>query len=169
MNKVLFGVVAVLSGLLFCCTKVEASDYIWPKAGFQLFIEETEVKPKHELPSYILTEEDADLLLRVGVCEAGETDTEGIAHVMQVVLNRCFESDNFPNSVEDVIFQRKQFSSVKKLAKANISEAAYLALDAVCKGDYKSNEALYFESLPGQVWSSVHDYQFSYGGHDFYK
>ena len=90
--------------------------------------------------------------------------------------------DGFPNlptqgilykilasSTHDVIFQRKQFSTANRLAKANITEAAEEALSAVCAGDYKDNEALYFESLPGLVWSNVHDYQFSYGGHDFYK
>lgn len=169
MKKALLGTAVLVSGLFFFCMKVFACDDILPKQGFQLFIEETECKPIHQLPSYILTEEDADLLLRVGVCEAGEVDSEGIANVMQVVLNRVFESDDFPGTIEEVIFQRKQFSTAHRLAKANITEAAEEALIAVCAGDYKDNEALYFESLPGLVWSNVHDYQFSYGGHDFYK
>lgn len=170
MNKVFVGVLAVLSGLLFCCPKVEAcEDDIFPCAGFEETIKEIEVKPEKILPRYILTDEDADLLLRVGVCEAGETDRDGIANVMQVVLNRVFESDDFPNSVRGVIFQDKQFSTAHMLATANVTPEAYAALDCVIFGEYKSNEALYFESLPGVVWDNVHDYQFSYGGHDFYK
>lgn len=164
-NKVLLGVAVLVSGLLFCCPKVEAC---YPEAGFTEFIEEIECKPIHHLPSYILTEEDEDLLLRVGVCEAGETDSESIAHCMQVVLNR-FDSENFPNTISGVVYQNKQFSSTRKLAKANITDAAYEALEAVEKGEYKDNEALYFESLSGKVWDTVHEYLFSYGGHDFYK
>lgn len=173
MKKALIGTAVLIAGLFLFCTRVFACEdeenYILPKAGFQLFIEEIECKPIHHLPSYILTEEDADLLLRVGVCEAGEVDSEGIANVMQVVLNRVFESDDFPGTIEEVIFQRKQFSTAHRLAKANITPEAYEALDAVCMGEYKSNKALYFESLPGKVWSNVHDYLFTYGGHDFYK
>lgn len=165
MNKVLLGVAVLVSGLFFCCPKVYAC---WPDAGFTEYVEEIECKPIHHLPSYILTDEDKDLLLRVGVCEAGETDPEGIANCMQVVLNR-FDSDNFPNSISDVVYQKSQFSSVRKLASANITEAAYEALKAVEKGEYKDSEALYFESLPGIVWGNIHEYQFSYGGHDFYK
>ncbi len=165
MNRVLLGAMAVLSGLLFYCPKVEAC---YPDAGFTEFVNEIEGKTIHHLPSYILTEEDEDLLLRIGVCEAGETDPEGIANCMQVVLNR-FDSENFPNTISGVIFQKHQFSSTRKLATANITDAAYEALDAVKNGYYQENEALYFESLDGKVWSKSHQYLFSYGGHDFYK
>ncbi len=165
MNRVLLGAMAVLSGLLFYCPKVEAC---YPEAGFTEFINEIECKPIHHLPSYILTEEDEDLLLRVGVCEAGETDPEGIANCMQVVLNR-FDSENFPNTISGVVYQKNQFSSTNKLANANITDAAYEALDAVKNGEYKDNEALYFESLDGMVWIDTHQFLFSYGGHDFYK
>ena len=165
MNRVLLGAMAVFSGLLFYCSKVEAC---YPDAGFTEFVNEIECKPIHHLPSYILTEEDEDLLLRIGVCEAGETDPEGIANCMQVVLNR-FDSENFPNTISGVVYQNNQFSSTRKLATANVTDAAYEALDAVKNGDYQDNEALYFESLDGKVWSKTYQYLFSYGGHDFYK
>lgn len=166
MKKLIGGVIAVLiSGLFLFCPKVYASEEL-PKAGFQEW--EENIRPVKELPSYILTDEDVDLLLRLGVCEAGEVDPEGIAYCMQVVLNR-FESDIFPNTVHDVVFQTGQFTTTHKLAKANITPEAYEALEAVRKGEYKDSEALYFESLPGKVWSGCHEYLFSYGGHDFYK
>lgn len=165
MNKALLGAAVLFSGLLFCCPKVEAC---YPDAGFTEFVDEIECEPIRHLPSYILTEEDEDLLLRVGVCEAGETDPESIANCMQVVLNR-FDSDIFPNTISGVVYQNKQFSSTRKLAKANITDAAYEALEAVKNGEYKDNEALYFESMSGKVWSKSHQYLFSYGGHDFYK
>lgn len=165
MNKALLGAAVLISGLFLFCPKVEAC---YPDAGFTEFIDEIECEPIHHLPSYILTEEDEDLLLRIGVCEAGETDPESIANCMQVVLNR-FDSDIFPNTISGVVYQNKQFSSTRKLAKANITDAAYEALEAVKKGEYKDNEALYFESMSGKVWSKTHQYLFSYGGHDFYK
>lgn len=176
MNKFMMGIAVLISGLLFCCPKVEASDDILPKAGFQEWEAEIECVPIYPEPEvfigpvhgYVLTEEDEELLLRVGVLEAGEEDVEGIANVMQVVLNR-FEDDAFPSTIAEVIYQKKQFTTAKRLAKANITDAAYEALYAVEEGEYTSNEALYFESCDGLVWADIHDYQFSYGGHDFYK
>ena len=171
MNKCFVGMAVLVSGLFLFCPKVEACDDL-PTAGFQEFIKEIECEPitttDRESRSYVLTEEDADLLLRIGVLEAGETDPEAIADVMQVVLNR-FESDIFPNSIRGVIYQDKRFSSAKKLAKANVTIEAEDALMMVVYGQNKDNEALYFESLPGRVWENSYEYLFSYGGHDFYK
>lgn len=162
--KVLMGAVLV-SGLFLFCPKTYACEEL-PKAGFQEWESEVECKPV----SYILTEEEKDLLLRLGVHEGGETDSESIAHVMQTVLNRV-DSEQFPNTVSEVIFQKNptQFTSAKRLAKANITDAAYEALEQVIMGVYVTDEALYFESLPGKVWSKSHNYLFTYGGHDFYK
>lgn len=168
MNKGVLCAAALVSGLLFCCPEVEASDYLWPKAGFQEWEYQIECEPAKHLPRYFLPEEDEDLVMRIGVLEGGETDPEAIAHVIQVVMNR-FESDAFPNTISGVLYQEKQFTSVKRLHKANVTDAAKEALEAVERGDYADNEALYFESLEGKVWSNVHEYQFSYGGHDFYK
>lgn len=173
MKKFIMGCLAVLfSGLFFSCNDVKAyaSDDILPKAGFQEFLAEIYSTPTNEqkLPHYILTEEDADKLLRIGVLEAGETDIEGIANVMQVVMNR-FESEKFPSTVSGVIFQDKQFCTAKRLAKANVTPEAKEALRQVVWGEYAGNDSLYFESCDGLAFASWADYTFSYGGHDFYK
>lgn len=165
MNKALMGAGVFLLGLLLVCTKVEASD-ILPEAGFQQWESGIECEPT----TYVLTEEEKDMLKRLGVLEGGEEDVEGIAHVMQVVLNRR-DSELFPDTIEGVIFQKHptQFTTAKRLAKANVTEAAEEALNQVVYGQYTDNEALYFESLSGKAWASVHEYLFSYGGHDFYN
>ena len=166
MNKVLMGAAVLVSGLLFCCPQVNATDELCPKAGFTEWEKEIDCEPV----SYILTDEEKDKVKRVGILEGGETDPVAIAYVIQVVMNRV-ESDKFPNTVEEVIFQKNptQFCTAKRLAKANVTEAADEALQAVLMGQYVSNEALYFESLPGKVWEKIHTYLFSYNGHDFYK
>lgn len=166
MHKVLVGAAVLVSGLLFCCPQVEASDDIWPKAGFTEW--ESEIEPI--IPAYILTDEEKDNLMRLGTLEGGETDPVAIAHVIQVVLNRV-DSEVFPGTVNEVIFQKKpiQFTTARMLAKANVTDAAEEALQAVIMGKYKDNEALYFESLQGKIWEKYYTYLFSYGGHDFYK
>lgn len=179
-KKVLLGLVAVLCGLLFYCPKAYAcygeyeameDGYELPTAGIDQFlndIEPVEPKPERILPHYILTDEDADLLLRIGVLEGGATDVDGIANVMQVVLNRL-ESDAFPNTISGVLYQEGQFTTAKRMSKAEITPEAYQALDNVIFGEYLDNEGLFFESLEGKVWADCHTYLFSYGGHDFYN
>lgn len=166
MHKVLMGAAVLVSGLLFLCPQVNASSDIFPRAGFTEW--EYEIEPI--MPAYILTEEEDNMLMSIGVLEGGSKDPESIANVMQVVLNRV-KSELYPNSVAEVIFQKNptQFCTAKKLEKAVITDEAREALEAVKYGEYKHNEALYFESLPGKVWERCHTYLFSYGGHDFYK
>lgn len=168
MKKIFTATAALFLGLLFCCIKVEAHDCFWPTQGFQSYTSSIECKPK-KLPKYVITDEEADLLVRVGVCEAGSTDIDAIAYVIQVIMNRCFDTKKFPSTIRGVIFQTGQFTTANELASANLSPAAYSALDSVVFGEYRDVEALYFESLDGRVWANSHDYLFSYGGHDFYK
>lgn len=187
VNKVLLAMAALVLGLLFYCPKsyacygeFEAIDDWAPDAGFYEFLDEIEpgeyVEPEEpplekNLPHYILTDEDAELLLKIGVLEGGCDGVDGIGNVMQVVLNR-FESDEFPHTIAGVIFQDGQFTTAKKLANASITPEqytdAYAALDCVIFGDYLSNECYYFESMDGLAFASWADYSFSYGGHDFY-
>lgn len=172
---------AVLLGLLFYCVVSEAADYELPEAGFIEFIEEIEPEEiifenPHELfetpiePTYILSDREVDLLLQIGTLEAGCDGVDGMANVMQVILNRV-ESDTFPDTVEEVIFQTNpiQFTTASMLGTANITAEAYEALDAVVFGEYQENDTHFFESCEGKVFSSWADYSFTYGGHDFYK
>lgn len=118
-------------------------------------------------PVYTITNEEADLLLKVAMCEAN--DYEGMANVIQVIFNRR-DDPRFPDNITDVLKAYKQFSSIHKAQKIeDPSEEATDALVAVVNGEFTDNEALYFESLPGKAWEKVHTYLFSYGGHDFYK
>ena len=154
---------SVCMTLLMFSIDVHGSEAL-PTAGFYADLES--IDPAE--PTYILTEEEKLLLKQIGVHEAGEMDVEGIAHVMQVVLNRC-EDERFPGTVSEVLFQKHQFTTAKQLARVKTTEAAEEALIDVMFGEYTHNEALYFESMRGKVWSRIHTYQFSYGGHDFYK
>ena len=190
-NKIRRVVAVLLVGLLLFLVSVNCKAteevveeieelYFMPTAGFEEFLEETPIEDVgwHEIetydepiaPLYLLSDDEVDLLLRIGVLEGGQEDVAGIAHVMQVVLNRV-DSDRFPNSIEEVIFQKNpiQFTTADKLAKANITPEAYAALDQVIFGDYQSNTACFFESCDGLIFSSWADYTFSYGGHDFYN
>lgn len=115
--------------------------------------------------------DDAWLLMRIAVVEAGEDDYLSQAYVMACVMNRV-NDPAFPNTVREVLYENGQFSTVSsgKFDKAKPNVNSHLALAALESGEIKS-EALYFESdwLEGS-WQSKHrKYLFSYGGHRYYK
>lgn len=74
--------------------------------------------PEFELPPvevvakksyYDYTEKELDLLARLIYSESGGESYETKLKVGSVVMNRV-ESDKFPNTIHDVIYQEKQFS-----------------------------------------------------------
>ena len=116
-------------------------------------------------------QEDAVRLMKLGQAEAGENDPLAIAYVMMVVINRL-NSDAWPNTIEEIITQKKQFSVYKNGAydKAKPNANAHYALYLVESGQV-STDAEYFESdAVKDSWQSKHrDFLFDYAGHRFYK
>lgn len=116
--------------------------------------------------------EDSEILLKIAMAEAEGEDTEGKALVMLVVLNRVW-SDDFPDSIEDVVFQTGQFSPVAEGGRYYTTvpdEDCYKALGMVMGGWDESYGALYFESCENSSWHSENlEFVFQHGGHRFYK
>ena len=131
MNRVLLGAMAVLSGLLFYCPKVEAVGYSeigqYGRPGCLVY--ETEDSDEQIAEEIYLGE--LELLAQLVEAEAGNQDFEGKCLVVDVVLNRV-ESPDFPNTIEEVIFQDGQFSVITNGAfdKAawNMQESDYAAV-----------------------------------------
>lgn len=59
-----------------------------------------------------IKEGEIELLAQLVEAEAGNQDMKGKRLVADVVLNRI-ESDRFPNTIEEVIFQESQFSCIE--------------------------------------------------------
>lgn len=120
--------------------------------------------------------EDAEILKRIAMAEAEGEDTEGKALVMLVVLNRVW-SDDFPDSVEDVVFQKlggvNQFSPVADGGRywtREPNEDCSEALELVMSGWDESQGALFFEACAGTSWHSENlEFLFEHGGHRFYR
>lgn len=116
--------------------------------------------------------EDRYLLAKIAMAEAESEGVEGKALVMLVVLNRVW-SDDFPNTIEEVIFQEGQFSPISNGRYDSIEPDAEcyeaLKLIQVDKWD-ESQGALYFESESESDWHKKHlDFLFQYGNHYFYR
>lgn len=129
---------------------------------------------------YHLGSEDLDILSRIVEAEAGNQDVEGRLLVANVVLNRV-DSEKFPNSVKDVVFQEEkgvcQFSPVSngRIWEVQVSEETDEAVERALEGEDISDGALYFVARKyaddGKVnwFDSNLTYLFEYGGHEFFK
>lgn len=128
---------------------------------------------------YDLSEEDLEALLRIVEAEAGGEDEEGKLLVANVVLNRV-ESEDFPDTVKEVVFQRDngvtQFSPVRngRYWEVEISDETLEAVQRALEGEDISQGALYFaarkyaDSEKMKWFDENLDFLFAHGGHEFF-
>lgn len=116
--------------------------------------------------------EDTNILLKIAMAEAEGEGVRGKALVMLVVLNRVW-SDDFPGTIEEVVFQKGQFTPTAEGGRywtTEPDEECYEALELIESGWDESRGALYFESCDGDTWHSRNlEKIFEYGNHKFYR
>jgi len=112
-------------------------------------------------------EGDRYLLANLIYCEAGNQPYEGQLAVGAVVINRVLSS-KFPDTVTEVIYQRKQFSPVLDghlalaLANDRATEACYRAADEAMSGVTNVGNRVFFRTpIPGLEGLQI-------GAHIFY-
>ena len=117
-----------------------------------------------------LSMEDAEMLMKVAVLE-DYTDEISQAYIMSIIINRV-ESDQFPNTVREVIEQEGQFLKLtdKKYINAVPDVNSHLAL-ALIEGREIKTDFLFYEALwVKDSWASKHRGKaVEYGGSRFYK
>jgi len=118
-----------------------------------------------------------DLLARLAQAEAGVDGFEGMLAVAAVVLNRV-ASEEFPNSIRDVIYQTNQFEAVLRgtIDEMEASAEALRAVREALAGADPTGGALYFRN-PDIATSSWFELRVQsgelipvkrIGGHEFY-
>lgn len=116
--------------------------------------------------------DDSYLLCKIAMAEAESEGVKGKALVMLVVLNRVW-SNEFPDTIEEVIFRKNQFSPVAngRYDAVEPDEECYEALKLIQVDHWnESQDALYFESKSDSKWHSENlEFLFKYGKHYFYK
>lgn len=114
---------------------------------------------------------EAQMLMRIAVAEHGDGSPEAQANVMMTIINRV-HNKSFPNSIESVILQERQFSTVSngRYSKAKLDVDSHIALALLEQGKINHN-ALYFEaSYMEDTWMSHHKtFLFEQEGHRFYR
>lgn len=116
--------------------------------------------------------EESQMLMKIAMAEAEGETVEGKALVMLVVLNRVWDS-RFPNTIEEAIFQPKQFSPVREGGRyytTEPNEECHEALELLQNGWDESGGALYFESCENSSWHSENlEFLYQVGNHKFYR
>lgn len=132
-------------------------------------------------PEYVIevSQRDIEALCKIVEAEAGGEDRKGKLLVANVIINRV-KSDDFPDTVEQVIYQRNskvtQFAPVAdgKMESVQVSEETKEVVYSALYGEDESQGALYFMARKIANPDSVCWFDdnltllFSYGGHDFF-
>jgi len=122
---------------------------------------EQEKKEQEVVENKRWTDTEMCLLAKIAMAEAEGESLETKVLIILTVLNRV-KSNNFPNTIEEVIFQNTngvfQFSPVKPGGRwwtTEPNEECWKAVDIVSKLDYDfSNGALFFEACKNESWHS---------------
>ena len=127
-----------------------------------------------------LSNADIEMLQRIVEAEATGEDSNGKELVANVILNRV-NDDQFPNSIEGVIFQKDgntyQFSPIRddRYWSVEVTQSTIAAVENVMMGQDDSQGALYFSARARASASSMRwfdnnlEFLFEYGGHEFFR
>lgn len=121
---------------------------------------EPEPEPRYEE----ITAEERELLARVVYAESNTETLEGQIAVAQVVLNRV-RSESFPDTVSEVIYQERQFSTAPILDSVTPTENNYEAVDLAFELEVVPYDVLYFSrgAENDRVWGRIGAHVFCYG------
>lgn len=123
-------------------------------------VAEPEPEPLYEE----ITAEERELLARVVYAESNTETLEGQIAVAQVVLNRV-RSESFPDTVSEVIYQERQFSTAPILDSVTPTENNYEAVDLAFELEVVPYDVLYFSrgAENDRVWGRIGAHVFCYG------
>lgn len=138
--------------------------------------EETEIEVDY-YPEFTYSKdwsaEDSYLLAKIAMAEAEGCNTQTKTLIIMCVLNRVW-SDEFPDTIKDVIFQENQFSPIDngRWDRVEPNEDCYEAVRIVVEAKYDySGGATYFENCADEDnWHSRNlEYLYESEGIRFYK
>lgn len=149
-------------------TMQECNLYSNSSKSTEMLIEKIEEKAK----AAGISQEEKQILLKIAMAEAEGEGTSGKAYVMRAVLNRV-QSEEFPNTIKKVVFQKNQFSPVKDNGRywnLEPDEECYEAYNMIENGWDDSEGALYFSRTGSSPWMQENtDFLYEIGNHSFYK
>lgn len=118
-----------------------------------------------------ITQEEAEMLMKIAWSEAGNQGIEGQLLIMETIWNRV-QSDTFPGTIKEVIEQKGQFSSYYNgvYDRAQPTEETHQALAIFESNKGLDPNPIGFETNDnGNVLLKYYDFYKVYGNHTFYK
>ena len=115
------------------------------------------------------TQQEAQMLMRIAQAEAGNQGIEGMKMIMAVVLNRTAD-DDYPETIEKVIFQPHQFQPVAdgRYYNVELSPEVHYALADIEKGEPIDTSIIAFEVTSSNSLERYFSYSYTVGDHNFY-
>lgn len=112
-------------------------------------VESNDESPYYEAISNSITQAEIDMLASITYLEAGNQSMAGRRAVVEVILNRVM-SDEFPDSIEEVLYQKGQFTPASMISSTAGGEKDYLAVRQVlcCQFPILEGERLFFSTSP---------------------
>lgn len=142
----------------------------WMIALFALICLMVPVKAAAAPEAQILfSESDEDLVKTIATAEAGNQGPDGMWLVMSVVMNRV-SSEDFPDTVSEVIYQKSQFATVSNGSFDKVREYSKdcdEAFERIRDGDI-APMIIGFETVRSSVLDRYAQYVFTYRDHKFY-
>lgn len=110
------------------------------------------------------------ILYQIACAEAGDWDYQAVKNVVYVILNRVYSSE-FPNSIEEVVFAKRQFSPISDGRYWSVvpNKLVYNAVNEAVndyESSYKCYGALYFSCNGVQLGEALFTDSI---GHTFFK
>ncbi len=131
---------------------------------------------KRDVRQIPYSQSDYQVLLKIVQAEAGICDEKGRILVANVIMNRV-ESDEFPDSITEVVYEKGQFSPVidGRINSVKVTDSTVECVNRALAGEDYSQGALYFMNRRGSQAGAVRffdgklTYLFSHDGHEFFK
>lgn len=119
-----------------------------------------------------ISKDEKQILLRIAMAEAEGEGVYGKAYVIRVVLNRV-QSEEFPDTIKKVVFQKNQFSPVRDNGRywdVEPDAECYEAYSMIENGWDESAGALYFSRTGSSPWMQENTtFLYEVGNHSFYR
>lgn len=132
------------------------------------------IEPFYTTIANHITENERETLARLVYLEAGGGGQSylGQKAVVEVVLNRVL-SDEFPNTIDDVIYQKNQFSPAKYIETTTPTQIQYDVVDKVLSEIYPvlNTNVLFFSTKQYNdlLYEKIGDHYFCYSTKSYEK
>lgn len=112
-------------------------------------VEANDEPPYYEVIGNSITQAEIDMLASITYLEAGNQSMAGRRAVVEVILNRVM-SEEFPDTIEEVLYQKGQFTPASMISSTSGGEKEYLAVRQVlcCQFPILEGERLFFSTSP---------------------